>query len=147
MAKHLTDREKKKIIADYAECGNYSQVARKHKVSFDTVKRVVISDPETVKKAEQKKEQNTADILEFMDKKKDDVCSIISLYLSELQNSDKLQRASIQSIATSVSYTHLYYLEYLNIYSLQVLLVQRPFYIKHFFLCTQSLPILLVKAV
>ena len=48
MAKHLTDREKKKIIADYAECGNYSQVARKHKVSFDTVKRVVISDPETV---------------------------------------------------------------------------------------------------
>lgn len=55
MAKHLTDREKKKIIADYAECGNYSQVARKHKVSFDTVKRVVISDPETVKKAEQKK--------------------------------------------------------------------------------------------
>lgn len=56
MAKHLTDREKKKIIADYAECGNYSQVARKHKVSFDTVKRVVISDPETVKKAEQKKE-------------------------------------------------------------------------------------------
>ena len=99
MAKHLTDREKKKIIADYAECGNYSQVARKHKVSFDTVKRVVVSDPETVKKAEQKKEQNTADILEFMDKKKDDVCSIISLYLSELQNSDKLQRASIQSIA------------------------------------------------
>ena len=58
--------------------------------------------PETVKKAEQKKEQNTADILEFMDKKKDDVCSIISLYLSELQNSDKLQRASIQSIATSL---------------------------------------------
>ena len=35
MAKHLTDREKKKIIADYAECGNYSQVARKHKVSFE----------------------------------------------------------------------------------------------------------------
>ena len=102
MAKHLTDREKKKIIADYAECGNYSQVARKHKVSFDTVKRVVISDPETVKKAEQKKEQNTADILEFMDKKKEDVCNIISLYLSELQNSDKLQRASIQSIATSL---------------------------------------------
>lgn len=55
MAKHLTDREKKKIIADYAECGNYSQVARKHKVSFDTVKRVVISDPETVKKRNKKK--------------------------------------------------------------------------------------------
>ena len=55
MAKHLTDREKKKIIADYAECGNYSQVARKHKVSFDTVKRVVISDPETVKSGTKKR--------------------------------------------------------------------------------------------
>ncbi|MFR5110657.1 MAG: helix-turn-helix domain-containing protein [[Clostridium] leptum] len=103
MAKHLTDREKKKIIADYAECGNYSQVARKHKVSFDTVKRVVISDPETVKKAEQKKKSRIPLIfLSLWTRKKDDVCSIISLYLSELQNSDKLQRASIQSIATSL---------------------------------------------
>lgn len=102
MAKHLTDRQKKKIIADYTECGNYSQVARKHKVSFDTVKRTVLNDPETVKKAEQKKEQNTADILSFMDGKKKDVCDIISLYLEYLQDPKKLDRASVQSIATSL---------------------------------------------
>lgn len=70
MAKHLTDREKKKIIADYAECGNYSQVARKHKVSFDTVKRVVISDPETVKKAEQKKSRIPLIFLSLWTRKK-----------------------------------------------------------------------------
>lgn len=102
MAKHLTDREKKKIIADYVELESYNSVAKKHNVSATTVKNTVLKNNESVKKCEQKKEQNTADILEFMDKKKDDVCSIISLYLSELQNSDKLQRASIQSIATSL---------------------------------------------
>ena len=102
MAKHLTDREKKKISADYVELESYNAVAKKHNVSATTVKNTVLKNNESVKKCEQKKEQNTADILEFMDKKKDDVCSIISLYLSELQNSDKLQRASIQSIATSL---------------------------------------------
>lgn len=102
MAKHLTDREKKKIIADYVELESYNAVAKKHNVSATTVKNTVLKNNESVKKCEQKKEQNTADILEFMDKKKDDVCSIISLYLSELQNSDKLQRASIQSVATSL---------------------------------------------
>lgn len=102
MAKHLTDREKKKIIADYVELESYNAVAKKHNVSATTVKNTVLKNNESVKKCEQKKEQNAADILEFMDKKKDDVCSIISLYLSELQNSDKLQRASIQSIATSL---------------------------------------------
>ena len=102
MAKHLTDREKKKIIADYVELESYNAVAKKHNISATTVKNTVLKNNESVKKCEQTKEQNTADILEFMDKKKDDVCSIISLYLSELQNSDKLQRASIQSIATSL---------------------------------------------
>lgn len=102
VAAHLTDKQKKKIIADFVECGNYSQVARKHKVSFDTVKRVVTRDSETVKKVEEKKEQNTADILAFMDGKKQDVCDIISLYLKYLQDPNKLDRASVQSIATSL---------------------------------------------
>lgn len=102
MAKHLTDREKKKIIADYSECGNYSQVARKHKVSVQTVKRTVLQDSETVKKVKQKKEQNTADILDFMEGKKQDVCEIISIYLDRLKDPEKLDRASVQSIATSL---------------------------------------------
>ena len=102
MAKHLTDSQKKKIIADYAECGNYSQVARKYKISVDTVKRTVLNDPETAEKTKQKKEQNTADILAFMDGKKKDVCDIISLYLEYLQDPKKLDRASVQSIATSL---------------------------------------------
>lgn len=102
MAKHLTDRQKKKIISDYVELGSYAAVARKHKISDKTVKSVVISDPETTRKSEQKKEQNTADILAFMEGKKQDVCDIISLYLEYLKDPNKLERASVQSIATSL---------------------------------------------
>ena len=58
MARHLTDREKKKIIADYAEMGSCNAVAKKHKRSWTTVKQVVESDPDTMKKCEQKKAEN-----------------------------------------------------------------------------------------
>ena len=102
MAKHLNDRQKKKIIADYATLGTYAAVARKHEVSVDTVKRVVLRDPETVKKTNQKKAENTADILQYMENQKGDVCNIISLYLSALQDPKKLDRASVQSIAISL---------------------------------------------
>ena len=102
MAKHLTDRQKKKIIADYTECENYSQVARKHKISVQTVRRAVLQDSETAKKVKQQKERNTADILSFMEEKKEDVCDIIGLYLEYLKDPQKLSRASVQSIATSL---------------------------------------------
>ena len=70
MAKHLTDAKKKQIIADYVECGNYSEVARKHKVSKDTVRRLS-NRTDIVKKAQEKKEQNTRDMLEYLDQKRD----------------------------------------------------------------------------
>ena len=102
MAKHLTDLQKKQIIADYATLGTYAAVARKHKVSVNAVKRTVSGNPETAKKCKQKKEENTADILRYMEDQKDDVCNIISLYLSALQDPKRLDRASVQSIATSL---------------------------------------------
>lgn len=55
MSKHLNDKQKKKIIADYATMGTYASVARKHKVSEQTVRRVVLRDPETAEKVAQKK--------------------------------------------------------------------------------------------
>lgn len=102
MAKHLNDRQKKKIIADYATLGTYAAVARKHKVSVNAVKRAVSGNPETAKKCKQKKEENTADILQFMEEQKGNVCDIIELYLKTLQDPSRLERASVQSIATSL---------------------------------------------
>ena len=48
--KKLTDKKKKLIIADYIECGNYSEVARKHNVSDTTVRKLVKSDKTSSKK-------------------------------------------------------------------------------------------------
>lgn len=102
MAKHLTDKQKKKIIADRAENMSIRQLSQKYKVSTTTIQRVIKSDPKFAQIVTQKKEENTADILAFMDGKKQDVCDIISLYLEALKDPEKLRRASVQSIATSL---------------------------------------------
>lgn len=101
MAKRLTDLKKKKIIADYVECGNYSAVARKHKVSKDTVRRLA-RQKDIVQKAQEKKEQNTKDMLEYMDSKKRDAMKFIDLAIDEMMKPEKLKRASVQALATSV---------------------------------------------
>ena len=43
MAKRLTDRQKKKIVADYLELQSYNATAKENGVSKDTVKRVVLN--------------------------------------------------------------------------------------------------------
>lgn len=63
----LTDKQKKKIIADYVGNGNYSETARMNNISDKTVKRLVDKeDKDVVKKVEQKKEENTQSTLEYM---------------------------------------------------------------------------------
>lgn len=65
MAK-LTDKQKKKIIADYVETQNYSETARLNNVSDVTVKDVVTKDKTTLKKLEEKKLENTQSTIEYM---------------------------------------------------------------------------------
>ena len=101
MAK-LTDKQKKKIIADYIDNGNYSETARMNKVSEKTVRRIVKSDDEFPKKADKKKQQNTQDILEYMDKTKEKRQKIINLCLEKMEerlNKDELM--NIKDIATA----------------------------------------------
>lgn len=65
MAK-LTDKQKKKIIADYVENQNYRETARINEVSVDTVRRLVLNDDEVVKTLTQKKQENTQSTIEYM---------------------------------------------------------------------------------
>lgn len=65
MAK-LTDKQKKKIIADYVENQNYRETARINEVSVDTVRRLVLNDDEVVKNLTQKKQENTQSTIEYM---------------------------------------------------------------------------------
>lgn len=101
MAK-LTDSEKQKIVADYVETQNYSETGRMNNVSDKTVKRVIDSVPDVVEKVERKKEENTKDILEYMDKIYDKQKSIIDLSLSALE--EKLKNpdmfTNVKDIAT-----------------------------------------------
>lgn len=83
----LTDDQKKKIIADYVINQNYSETARINGVSDKTVKRIIVNDnnKEVLKKVEQKKEENTKDILEYMDSISDKQKKIIDLSLEALE--------------------------------------------------------------
>ena len=102
MAARLTDRQKKKIIADYVELQSYNAVAKKNNVTHQTVKRVVSASPEFTKIAQQKKEENTADVLAYMDEHKDLVCSFIGLGLKALNDPGKIDGANLTQITTAI---------------------------------------------
>lgn len=101
MAKHLTDAKKKQIIADYVGCGNYSEVARKNKVSKDTVRRLC-NRTDILQKAQEKKEQNTRDMLEYLDQKRDTAFKFIDKAFEEMCKEEKIEKTSIINLATAI---------------------------------------------
>ena len=103
MAARLTDKQKKKIIADYIQLESYRAVARLNGVSDGTVKRVVKECGEIEQKIAQKKEENTADILEYMERQKNCICEILDICLNELKNPEKYTKATLQQIATTMA--------------------------------------------
>ena len=62
----LTDKQKKKIIADYINNENYSETARMNNVSIEAARQVVKADKTVMKKLEAKKEENTQSTIEYM---------------------------------------------------------------------------------
>ena len=102
MAKRLNDKEKQKIKADYIETGNLRETARMNNVSVDTVKRTVEADDEITQKLTQKKEENTKDILKYMDSIYDKQKKIIDLSLEALEKklSNPDMFTNVKDIAT-----------------------------------------------
>lgn len=82
----LTDKQKKKIIADYIENQNFSETARMNNVNKSTVKRLIDSgyDKDIQQKATQKKEENTKDMFEYMKSKDNDKKRIVDLCFKAL---------------------------------------------------------------
>nr|DAF40214.1 MAG TPA: Protein of unknown function (DUF1804) [Caudoviricetes sp.] len=101
-AQRLTDKQKKKIIADYVQCQNYRAVAKQNGVSPNTVRKIVASSPDTEQKCTIKKEQNTQDMLSYMESKKERVQEIIDVYLGVLTDPEKLEGATLQQITTAL---------------------------------------------
>lgn len=102
MAARLTDRQKKKIVADYLELGSYNATAKANGVSKDSVRRIVQASEDFAQKAKQKKDENTADILAYMESQRETVCKIIDNGLKELQKPDKFNRATPIQITTAM---------------------------------------------
>lgn len=96
----LTDKQRRQIVADYAETKNYTAVAEKYGIARNTVKAIVNANPETAKICRDKKEANTNDILAHMDSKKDTVNEIIDKALDVLNDQQKLAKTSPMQIAT-----------------------------------------------
>jgi len=103
VAARLTDKQKKKIIADYVQLGSYNAAAKLNGVSHQTVKRIVAGSPDMDKILQQKKEQDTADILDYMDSQRKDVCDFLGLAMDQLKNPEKLEKAQLQQIATTMA--------------------------------------------
>lgn len=102
MAARLTDKQKKKIIADYVESGSYRATAKKFGVSAMTVRSVCTDNPETVQKCAQKREQNTAEILDYMDSRKEQAKMVLDAYIKALKDPGKIEAAKLSEIATAM---------------------------------------------
>jgi transposase-like protein len=101
MAARITDRKKKKIIADWIEMQSYSAVAKRHGVTHQTVKRIVSASPDIAQKVQQKKEENTADMMAYMESQKAAMQEAITLHLKALTDPEKISAATLSQIATS----------------------------------------------
>lgn len=102
MAERLTDKKKKKIVADYLETQSINATAKKNGVSWGTVRSVLDGMGEIEEKLEQKKEQNTVDILAYMERQKGIVCEILEKGLAALNSPEKLAEASPSQITTAL---------------------------------------------
>lgn len=102
MANRLTDKQKKKIVADYLELGSYNATAKANGTSPKTVKRVLAEVPEMPEKVKQKKAENTADILAYMESQRGLVCEIIGKGLTVLNDEEKLREATPAQITTAL---------------------------------------------
>lgn len=97
----LTDRQKKQMIVDRAEGMTFPRIAEKYGVSTTTAQRVVKGDPETVKMVQEKKEQNTLDMLQFMEEQKPKIQQLLKHIVEALDDPAKLARTNPRDLATA----------------------------------------------
>ena len=97
----LTDRQKKQMIVDRAEGMTFESIANKYGVSTTTAQRVIKGDPETAKKVQEKKDENTLDMLQYMESQKDSIQKLLTAIVEALNDPTKLARANVRDLATA----------------------------------------------
>lgn len=88
----------------WTENNNYSATARNFNINPSTVKRVVEADPQMQEKAEHKKEENTQDVLDYMDSKTNSFKKFSDYILDErldpIKNKEELDKIPINQLIT-----------------------------------------------
>lgn len=84
----LTDKQKKKIIADFVENNNYSETARMNNVSEYTVRKICKdnNNKEIKEKIEQKKVENTKSMLEMITETNNKRLQVISKLVNAIDD-------------------------------------------------------------
>lgn len=101
MAK-LTDKQRKRIIAESVSGASIRALAAKYGVSTTTIQRVLKSDTELTQKVAQKKAENTQSVLAFMDSKKQTVCDLIDKLLAAMGDEGKIAATPLNQLATAM---------------------------------------------
>ena len=99
--KWLTDKQKKQIIADRVEGLSIRKIAEKNGVSTYAVLKAIEAEPDFKQKITEKKEQNTLDMLQYMDCQKPKIQSLLANIIEALNDPEKLKRANVRDLATA----------------------------------------------
>ena len=103
MADRLTDKKRKKIIADYTTNGNKRETARMNGVSEHTVRRIIKeenSDNSVSQKLAQNNEQNTLDTIEYLKTQSTTKNRLVSKLLKSMEiKTEDIERANIRDLA------------------------------------------------
>lgn len=102
MAVRLTDKQRKKIVADYLETQSVNAAAKRNGVSWDAAKKTIDAVGDIEKKLDRKKAENTADVLAYMERQRGIVCEIIGKGLMVLNSEEKLAEATPAQITTAI---------------------------------------------
>lgn len=82
------------------ECGSYNATAKKNGVSVNTVKKIVNENANIAQKCKQKREQNTAEILDYMESRKEKAKDVLDAYMEALKKPEKIEAAKLSEILT-----------------------------------------------
>ena len=102
-ARRLTDKQKKKIVADYVQLQSYRAAAKLNDVSDATVKKVVKEDPESARLCAQKKRENSQDMLSYLESKRGEAQNLLGLYLQAMADPDKIAEAPDDGLLEALS--------------------------------------------
>lgn len=100
-AKRLTDKQKKKIVADYVQLQSYARAAKLNDVAESTVRKIVKDNPKCADLCALKKEQNTQDMLSYLGSKSVEAQDLLGLYLKAMADPDKIAEATLPQLSTA----------------------------------------------